>query len=214
MNINENKDNFSNSGNDTHRSITNGKKNIHLDTLRLKLDILLQELRSSSGILQFLNIIYWALLALLIIVIIISSFVFGSASKIIPVFILVLFIVYKRIRIQRATKVVKNHKLEMNEAISSSNYFLRAKIEYVMKGIQLRIERINLVRIFYLIFFPLFTFYLTELIKGQLPFNSFWTSIVLAYLIAGLPWFLYFRPGIIDLLIKDEELRDQLELLD
>ncbi len=92
--------------------------------------------------------------------------------------------------------------------------FLKERIEYVYEGVSLILFRAKMTRNFYMIFFPLLTITLTNLMKVDLELKAFISVIIVSFLLGGLFWYYYFRVDVEELnedIYILEELKDKLK---
>lgn len=77
--------------------------------------------------------------------------------------------------------------------------FLKARIQYVSEGVKVLSDRSKMLRTFYMIFFPLLTFVLIDIIKGPLTLSEYLISMVLSVAIGTGVWYYYFNLELTDI---------------
>jgi len=100
------------------------------------------------------------------------------------------------------TKLLENYKDD--EDVSSSFY---AKANYLSSQISLRKTRLNLIRYFYMLFFPLFLI-LLYFSRSAETISSPLKAILLAVGIGSIFWYFYFKGEIDELDITKDDLED------
>ncbi len=100
------------------------------------------------------------------------------------------------------SKLLENYKEE--EDLNASFY---GKANYLSSQIALRKTRLGLIRIFYMLFFPLFLILLSISRSGDGGIGSF-NSIVLAVVLGGLFWYFYFKGDLTELDMTREDLEE------
>jgi hypothetical protein len=71
--------------------------------------------------------------------------------------------------------------------------FLKARIQYVSEGILVSLDRAILLRNFYMIFFPFFSFILVDIIKGPLTLTGYLINFVISAILGATIWYNYFK---------------------
>lgn len=155
-----------------------------------KVDLAYSDMMRSNDSSEY-NFIYWMLVIPLFIVFTMSYFQFGGYIRLIPIALLILFIISSRISMTSKKKLAHQLKVSVSAEKLRAEY-LPAKIRYISQGIKVKLQRVKNVRVLYALFFPLLVTLLIELVRGTHIFGNFWVSLLIAYLICGLFWWLYF----------------------
>ncbi len=128
-----------------------------------------------------------------------------SYSTLFLIFILSYYF-YHTYKIKQAKK--EYIKIQKPEKIDPENSeFLKERIEYVYEGVLLILFRAKMTRNFYMIFFPLLTITLTNLMKVDLSLRALLSVIMVSLLLGGLFWYYYFRVDI-------EEINEDIYILE
>lgn len=118
---------------------------------------------------------------------------------------LIIYFFYFTYKIRSAIKDnIKSPKLDKIDPESSE--FLKSRIQYISEGIQVTLERAEMLRNFFIIFFPLMTFTLIDILKGPMTTKSYFVTIIVSILLGGVFWYYYFRNDITDIQSDIEEL--------
>ncbi len=150
---------------------------------------------------------------LFLILFIVSTVVFithiyrnGFSYSILFLIFILSYYFYHTYRIKQAKK--EYIKVQKPERVNPENPgFLKERIEYVHEGVLLILFRAKMTRNFYMIFFPLLTITLINLIKVDLGLKSLLSVIVVSLLLGGLFWYYYFRVDI-------EEINEDIYILE
>lgn len=172
-------------------------------------DKILDELRDKKS----LNEYNWILLLLVIPLLFfmaVSIIKIGLGWRIIPLICIFLSLLYYRWKILQVTRFATKGKLPAGETQAKESEWLKAKIHYILLGIDVKRTRINLLRWIYFLFCPLLIYFLVELLKGAPSNNLLPWFLLAAYLIAGFFWIYYFKSDIEDLDFTQEEMEEYL----
>ncbi len=147
-----------------------------------------------------------------IIVFIIHIYKNGFSYSILFLIFIVSYYFYHTYRIKQAKK--EYIKIKKPEKVDPENpEFLKKRIEYVNEGVLLTLFRAKMTRNFYMIFFPLLTITLINLIKVDLGLKALLSVIVVSFILGGLFWHYYFRVDIEEInedIYILEELKDKI----
>jgi len=132
-------------------------------------------------------------------------FMFRLSFGVLFLIFLIIYFFYYNYKVKLSLK--KHIKTRTPEKIDPENPdFLRERIRYVSEGIKVSLERAGLLKIFYMVFFPLLIFILVDVIKGPFKAGSYLLIFVLASLIGAAVWFYYYRMDIEEITEDIEEL--------
>ena len=139
----------------------------------------------------------------------------GLNFMMIPLGLLLLFLIYYRTKMLGAARMVKEYRIDNRDKVADKDInWLKKKIEYITYGIEVKLTRLRLVKVFYMIFFPLFLLLIGEYIFKYIPFNNRFISFFVAFLIGGLFWHYFFNIEITELEDDQEDLMRKMKLLD
>ena len=139
----------------------------------------------------------------------------GLNFMMIPLGLLLLFLIYYRTKMLGAARMVKEYRIDNRDKVADKDInWLKKKIEYITYGIEVKLTRLRLVKVFYMIFFPLFLLLIGEYIFKYIPFNNRFISFFVAFLIGGLFWHYFFNVEITELEDDQEDLMRKMKLLD
>ena len=100
-----------------------------------------------------------------------------------------------------------NKKLDDEKSNNSDQKsILQTRVQYILNGTEVLRTRIMLIRNQYVIFFPIFTLLVIDIIKGPLSISAFITTFVIAVIVGGIFWIYYFKNDLTDLENSEEEL--------
>lgn len=139
----------------------------------------------------------------------------GLNFMMIPLGLLIIFLIYYRTKMLGAARMVKEYRTDNRDKVADKDInWLKKKIEYITYGIEVKLTRLRLVKVFYMIFFPLFLLLLGEYFFKYIPFNNRFISFFVAFLIGGLFWHYFFNVEITELEDNQEDLMRKMKLLD
>lgn len=176
-------------------------RDIHMDVENIYEDI---KKNKSSFIYKTIYYLLFGISALSFIVhIIMYGFDFGMLFLV----LLIIYFFYFTYNIKSSIK--DNIKTKKLEKIDPENpEFLKFRIQYISEGIQVTHVRAEMLRNFFIIFFPLMAFTLIDILKGPLTTKSYFVTFVVSFLLGGVFWFYYFRNDITDIQGDIEELQE------
>jgi len=181
------------------------------DALRdfyLSIENLFDEIKSSKSSRDF----KWLFLLLLSLVLFANSFHIAKYSfgfNLIPLLLLLAFWIYYRYTLKQsiAHQSSMNKKLDDEKSNNSDQKsILQTRVQYILNGTEVLRTRIMLIRNQYVIFFPIFTLLVIDIIKGPLSISAFITTFVIAVIVGGIFWIYYFKNDLTDLENSEEEL--------
>lgn len=106
--------------------------------------------------------------------------------------LIIFYYFYHTLQIKRAKKEYLETPRQLKVEPENID-FLKTRIKYVQEGVNLILFRAKKIREFYIIFFPLFSITLINLINGGADIRVLLSSIIVSILIGGLFWYYYFR---------------------
>ena len=131
---------------------------------------------------------------------------------ILAILLLIAFWIYYRYTLKKSIEI----QLEENEKIKNETpdnpdekTILDNRIQYILNGIEVLEDRIKLIRNQYVVFFPVFTIIVIDIIRGPLSLVAFITTTVIAIILGGFFWVFYFKNDLVDL----DNAMDELEVL-
>ncbi len=176
-------------------------RNIHIDVENIYEDI--QNHKSSF----IYKTIFYILFSISFIVFAIHFFKSGFNYSIFFIVLLIMYLFYYIYNIKKTIR--ENIKTRISEKIDPENpEFLNNRINYISEGIKVTIQRAIVTRNFYIIFFPLMSFTLIDILKGPFDFKGYLATFIVAALIGGVFWYYYFRNDIIDIESDIEDLNN------
>ena len=171
------------------------EKNVEkLRDIHIKVESIYEYLKNTRSSFIY-KLIFFFLFSACAISFILHIFMFGLSFGVLFLVFLILFFFYYNYRVKLSLK--KHIKTKSPEKIDPENPdFLRERIIYVSEGIKVTLERAGLLQIFYMVFFPLLIFILVDVIKGTFSAGSYVLILVLASLLGGAVWYIYYRADI------------------
>jgi len=154
----------------------------------------------------------WLFLLLLSIVIAATAihvFKFGISFNIIPLILLLVYWVYYRYNLKQAIEVqaMANQRINEEQSKAKDNKsILYNRAQYILNGIEVLEKRITLIRNQYVVFFPVFTIVVIDIIRGPLSWGAFAVTAIVSIVLGGLFWIFYFRNDLTDIENAAEEL--------
>ena len=125
------------------------------------------------------------------------------------VFLILLFAYFLYFIYTIKSALRENIKSPKSDKIDPENpRFLKSRIQYISEGIKVTATRIKLVRNFYIIFFPMTTFILIYLFRGNTGTKSLVITFIIAFLLGGVFWYYYFKNDLNEIESDMEELND------
>jgi len=132
---------------------------------------------------------------------------FGYGFGIVFLVLLLAYFIYFLYTLKAAIREnIKSPKLDKIDPEKPE--FLKSRIQYISEGIKVTETRIKLVRNFYIIFFPLTTFILIYLFRGNTGTKSLIITFVISVLLGGVFWYYYFKNDLNEIENDMEELDD------
>ena len=130
---------------------------------------------------------------------------FGYGFGVVFLILLLAYFIYFIYSIKAALR--ENIKSPKADKIDPENpQFLKSRIQYITEGIKVTAIRIKLVRNFYIIFFPLMTFILIYIFRGESSTKSRIVTFVISVLLGGIFWYYYFKNDLNEIENDMEEL--------
>ncbi len=102
-----------------------------------------------------------------------------------------LFIVQYRMK-QVITQSQDNTPKKL-EGMQNKKEFIALKMKYLDTAMDIKKARLLLVAVFYIFFTPIMIVKLHEAALGSTPFDSTWVAYLVAYIVAGTLWYMYFN---------------------
>lgn len=185
-----------------------------IEALEARSEIILNELRDQNdkGEMNF------ALALIYIPITILTAFSFYKDGTTLPIVLfglMIVYLIYYRVKMLSAAKTVKDYRIENRDKVADRDInWLKKKIEYITYGIEVKLSRLRLTKVFYMIFFPLLLILLAEIIFGQISFNNRFISLFVAFIVGGLWWGpLIFNDEIEDLEENQSDLIQKMKLI-
>ena len=176
-------------------------RDIHIDVEKIYEDI---KNHKSSFIYKT---IFYMLFGISFIVFAIHIYKIGFSFSTFFMLLLIIYFFYYIYQIKKAIR--ENIKTKFSQKIDPENpEFLNNRINYISEGIRVTTQRAFATRNFYMIFFPLMSLTLIDILKGPFDFKGYLATFIVAILIGGIFWYYYFRNDIIDIESDIEELND------
>lgn len=184
-----------------------------LRTIKIRIEDIFKELSNKEDVFFHKNL--FRMLAIpAVAVFLISIFFFNSIVGIIGIFTLIGFTVHHRRLMIQKTLDIKKESVSIKPDESRNISDLVALIHYLVKGAELKISRMNSVRWFYAILFPLTMVVSAQFIFSSLNFTELVISLVFAAIVGGLFWVYHFYSEINKYEVEAEELENYLDQLE
>jgi len=183
------------------------------EALEARSELILKDLREQNDKLETNLAI--ALIAIPIFLLGILSYITsGFNSMMIPLILLTIFLVYYRIKMLGAARMVKEYRIDNRDKVSDRDInWLSKKIEYITHGIEVKLTRLRSIKVYYIFFFPILLVLLGEYLYGEIPFRNLFIAFFLAFVIGGLFWHYFFNAEIDELEDTQEDLVRKSKLL-
>ncbi|HHH52769.1 MAG TPA: hypothetical protein ENK91_03865 [Bacteroidetes bacterium] len=167
-------------------------RDIHID-----LEDIYEDIKSNKSSNVYRTIFYFLFVASIIIYL--YHFIeFGFGFGIIFLVLVVFYFFYYTYNIKKAIR--ENIKEKFTGKIDpESPEFLKQRINYLLNGIKVTIQRAIETRNFYIAFFPLMSITLIDILKGPFSILGYVATAIVAYLIGGVFWYFYFKNDINDI---------------
>lgn len=186
------------------------KSNLQESELQQRLNSTLQDLRNQDDANEF-NLLLYGLALLTGTVSLLSYFKNESFVLLLPIILILGYLFYYRIVMKRVTKKAVSIKKDGAETAMNNNDILEARANYVLNGIEIKLNRLRLVRLFYMLVFPIFLVLLMQLLLGDHLFGNILLSFLLSYAVAGFFWYYFFRSDVEQLSWMEDQVLDDLE---
>ena len=131
------------------------------------------------------------------------GFGFGTVFLVLLLAYFLYFIYTIKSALRENIKSPKSDKIDPEDPL-----FLKSRIQYISEGIKVTSTRIKLVRNFYIIFFPMTTFILIYLFRGNTGTKSLVITFIIAFLLGGVFWYYYFKNDLNEIESDMEELNN------
>lgn len=184
-----------------------------VEALEARSEVILRELREQNdkGVMNLALVLVTIPFALLSIY---SYYQHGTNIMLIPIAMLILYLIYYRFKMLSAARRVKEYRIDNRDKVSDKDInWLKKKIEYITYGIEVKLARLRMIKLFYMIFFPLLLVLLAEFIFDSIAFGNRFFSFFVAFLIGGLFWHYFFNDEIYDLEETQTDLIRKMRLL-
>ncbi len=184
------------------------------EALETRADLILKDLREQSDKLE-MNLAI-ALVAVPIILLNILSFIKdGFNAMMIPLILVVIYLIYYRIKLLSAARKVKEYRIDNRDKVADKDInWLKKKIEYIIHGMEVKLTRLRLNKMYYIVFFPIFLVVLAEYFFSTIPFGNRFISFFVAFLVGGLFWHYFFNTEIEELEDTQDDLERKMRLLE
>lgn len=181
--------------------------NFRLRDIHIDAENIFEDIKTSKSSFIYKTIFYM-LFMISFVVFLFHTINFGISYGTLFLVLLLVYFMYFIYSIKVALRTnIKSPKSDKIDPESPS--FLKSRINYITEGIKVTSVRIKLVRNFYIIFFPLMSFVLIFLFRGESSIKSLIITFIISILIGGVFWYYYFKT---DLLEIDSELEELNEL--
>jgi len=122
---------------------------------------------------------------------------YSSNMLVVVLTLLLMFIIY-RIRMAKATERLERHDTASRSG-ELSRETIESKLAYLPSGIQLKLERVKSVKLFYAVTFPFFLLVLQELFLDPVSTPSLIITLTVLLLMSTLVWSWFFSSDIKEL---------------
>jgi ABC-type siderophore export system fused ATPase/permease subunit len=149
-------------------------------------------------------------LVVLFLLAIVFLYILSGVSFMLLIYLLVLIgiLTYYKINMNRVYKestLLQDYK---NIDPSDKTKYVSGLLKYLASGVNIKLERLKSVRLFYTIMFPLFLLVIREIYLGSYTTKSFLISFLVAAILGGLFWYFYFSNGLDELEEDREEINE------
>ena len=185
-----------------------------IEALEARSDVILRDLRDQNDKKE-MNLAL-ALIAIPFTLLSAASYIRDGVSMlVIPFALLLLFLIFYRVRLLSAARAVKEFRIENRDKVADKDInWLKKKIEYITYGIEVKLTRLRLVKVFYMIYFPLLLVFLAEFVFGKVAFNNRFISLFVAFMLGGIFWHYFFNTQTDELEENQSDLYEKMKLLD
>jgi len=174
-----------------------GNKNYKLRSIHIDVENIYEDIKNNKSSVIYKNI-FWLLFGVSFVVFAVHTVQNGFGWGLVFLILLIAYFFYYTYIIKssiRANIKTKNpSKIEPEKA-----EFLKERIKYISGGIRVTAKRAELVRNFYIIFFPLMTFTLIDILKGPFTAKAYFVIFIVSVLIGGVFWYYYFKNDLNDI---------------
>jgi len=184
------------------------------EALEARSELILKDLREQNDKLE-MNLAL-ALIAAPIFLLSIASYVkHGFTLMLLPLLLLIIYLVYFRINMLSAVRMVKEYRIDNRDKVSDRDInWLKKKIEYIVYGVEVKLTRLRAMKVYYIFFFPILLVLLAGYIFNEVPFGNLFIGFFVAFLIGGLFWHYFFNAEIDELQDIQDDLMRKMKLLD
>jgi hypothetical protein len=157
------------------------------------------------------------LVSILLIATSIHLWIFGIGFNLIALLIIPSYWVYYRYTLKKSIEkqAIANKEISDRQSGQQDNKkILIDRSQYILNGIDVLENRIVLIRNQYVLFFPVFTMIVIDIIRGPFSFGAFIVTAIVSIILGGLFWIFYFRNDLIDLENAASELENLQENLE
>ena len=184
---------------------------IKLRNIHINVEKIYEEIKTHKSSFIYKTIFY-LLFVISLVVFIIHIYKSGFSYSTFFMILLILYFFYYLFIIKKAIR--ENIKTRLSKKIDPENpEFLNNRINYISEGIKVTTQRAYTTRNFYIIFFPLMSLTLIDILKGPFDFKGYLVTFIVAVLIGGVFWFYYFRNDITDIESDIEELNKLTDII-
>ena len=188
-------------------------KDVTLRTIKIRVTDIFNELSDKDELIFQKNL--FRILAIPALVVFLVSIVFAqSFVAIIGLFILGFYLIHHRKLMLRKVQEIREEQIHIKPNESKNISDLVAMIHYLVKGADLKISRMNSIRWFYAILFPLILVASAQFFFANLNFSELVVTLVFAAVIGGLFWVYHFYIDINRYEEEAEELENYLDQLE
>lgn len=212
MDLSFNKGNY-----DQHMNMVNASKELLNDSIVLRsikenVDKQIDQERSEPA-----NDQDWILISILalplFLIVVYINFKLGLSWRLIPGlgligFILVYFKLSRDLKADPSTTA-----LNLHDAGPKPLKFLEMKVNYLLSLRNQKESQLQLLRSFYIIFFPFLLYFLYELLIKATPFDQIFIGIIAAYAISSIAWYFFFQNDFKALSYSKKQLEDYNKLI-
>ena len=184
-----------------------------IEALEARSDIILTELREQNDKKE-MNLALTLIAFPFLLIATISYVRDGASIMLVPAGMLILYLIYYRLRMLSAARLVKEYRIDNRDKVSDKDInWLKKKIEYIAYGIEVKLTRLRMTKFFYMLFFPLFLVLLSEFIFNNISFGNRFLSFFVAFLIGGLFWHYFYNEQINEMEEIQTDMMNKMKLL-
>lgn len=141
------------------------------------------------------------------------NYQYGLSWRLIPLIGLVGFFIAYRIFTKNSEQDNRLLSQDIHDDSPRPLKYLGMKVDYLSSITQNRKTSLQLVRTFYIIFFPFLSYFIYEIVIGAVPFDHIFIGLVVAYILSGFFWYFFFKKDFSEVGFSESQLSDYKNLI-